>query len=83
MNGSNRRQYSRNETEVELTFYIEGEKFSAQTVDLSEGGIGVILEKEIEAGAEVDITFKNKDDYTIHGIVKWSKKILKGSGNYY
>lgn len=83
MNGSNQRKYSRKKLEVELTFNVGGEKFSAQTVDLSEGGIGVILEKEIEPGTEVEIRFKNKADYTIHGTVKWATQISNGSGNYY
>ena len=83
MDERERRRYERNKKEISLMFRVGDEKFSAQTFDLGEGGIGVISEREIKPGTEVEIKFKNKDNYTIRGSVKWSIPVSNGPANLY
>ena len=83
MDGSERRRHERNNMEIELIFCVGEERFSAQTFDHGPGGIGVISEREIKPGAEVEIKFKNKDDYTLRGWVKWSTPVPDGPANLY
>ena len=83
MDGGERRRHERNKMEITLVFRVGDEKFSAQTFDLGEGGIGVISEREIKPGAEVEIKFKNKDNYTLRGSVKWSTPVPNGPANLY
>jgi len=52
-------------------------------MDLGDCGMGVISEREIKPGTEVEITFKDKNDYTIRGMVRWSTRVTDCSPNFY
>jgi len=83
MNNQDRRRHPRKKLGVELVFRVEDGEFSGKTMDLGEYGIGVFSEREIEPGTEVEITFKNKDNYSIRGMVRWSTRVTDSSPNLY
>jgi len=83
MGHTERRKYTRHETEIGVTVHINGEEIPATLVDISPGGIGLISEKWICPGTEVNITMNYIDDYAIHGTVKWTLLITRESRTQY
>ena len=68
-----RRQHPRKEAQIEVNVHIDGEKLPATLIDMSEGGIAVVCERELPPGAEVKITVVLVEDYYFRGIVKWAQ----------
>ncbi|HEX8947837.1 MAG TPA: PilZ domain-containing protein, partial [Dissulfurispiraceae bacterium] len=66
-----------------LKYYIEGEPettpHTSTTIDISDSGVGLITDHELEPGQV--IIFKNKDNPSAHrvAIVQWS---MKSGGKY-
>jgi hypothetical protein len=83
MNETERRKYPRSKLGIELVFRLEGGEFPAKTFDLGQGGIGVLSEKEIKPGTELEIIFKKKNNYTIRGQVLWSTRVTDSSPGLY
>jgi len=83
MNGKERRKFPRYETEVGVTVFINDSKISATLIDISEAGIGIISEEDIETGTEILIMFKFIDEYSIQGTIKWSTQLYYDENIYY
>ena len=83
MSDSERRRYPRHGTEVGATIFANNQEISATLIDIGVGGIGVISEKAIYPSTEVYIAFKYIDDYSIHGIVRWSYLFHRDNKTYY
>ena len=66
-----RRKHRRRKTEVGATVHKKGEDISVSIIDIGQGGIGLISERGIFPGTEVDVTVDFIDDYAIHGTVEW------------
>jgi len=81
--GNDRRAHESEEMEIKLSFFVGDEQISAESSDIREEGIGVIIAREIEPGTKVHISIKYIEDYSIYGIVKWSTQVLNGPANSY
>ncbi|MFC1817401.1 PilZ domain-containing protein, partial [Thermodesulfobacteriota bacterium] len=79
------RRHLRYEVKVEATILTADIKFKTNMIDISEGGIGVILEKAIKYGTKVKvlISLEPKNNYVFHGTVIWSSHIHDDGENYY
>ena len=75
MNEINRRKYSRYETEIHVELSSEKESFTAIMIDIAQCGIGMISEKGIDPGTEVQIQVKYTEDFTLRGTVMWIEQI--------
>ncbi len=83
MNGKERRRFPRYETEVGVEIFTKDSKVLATLIDISEAGIGIISEEDIETGTEILISFKFIDDYSIQGTIKWSTHLYYDQNIYY
>lgn len=78
-----RRKHHRRFYNTDLRYYREGEpetkSYSSTSIDISDSGIGIITDHELEPGQV--IIFKNKENPTVHriAIVQWS---MKSGGKY-
>lgn len=70
-----RRQYPRHETEMRAVLYVKNESISAIIIDVGKSCIGLISEKPISPGTEVDISIKHIQEFTIRGAIVWMEKI--------
>jgi len=61
--------------EMRVVLHAGGENSSAVMIDMSKCSIGVISERALEPGAELNFSFKYIEDFTIRGTVKWSCRI--------
>lgn len=77
MNTPERRRHPRQESQIEVTVHKNGEKIPATLIDMSEGGIAIISDRELPPGTEVKITVNFIDDYSICGTVKWLQPLYK------
>ena len=66
-----RRHHPRQEAQIAVVVQTDGEKIPATLIDMSQGGVSVICERELPPGAEVKITVVLVDDYYFQGTVKW------------
>ena len=75
MNGDERRQYKRYDTEMRAELYVNNETISAIMIDIGKCCMGLISEKEISPGTNVQIRIKHTEESTIQGTVIWMEKI--------
>ena len=78
-----RRKHRRRKTEVGATVHKKGEDISVSIIDIGQGGLGLISERGIFPGTEVDVTVDFIDDYAIHGTVKWAQIITRDGKTQY
>jgi len=72
MSDTERRRNLRHEIEIGVTIRKEGdEKIAAAMVNISRGGVGLISDREILPGEEVNITLNSAGDYAIQGSTRW------------
>ncbi|MDF1594161.1 MAG: PilZ domain-containing protein [Desulfobacterales bacterium] len=79
MNISERRQYTRRQTEVGVSIFIKEETIPATVVDLCEGGFGLNCQRAFFPGTEIYLKLDDIDDFGIYGTVKWA--FLQNTGN--
>jgi two-component system chemotaxis response regulator CheY len=75
MNGSERRRHPRYDTEMRAVLYVKNESISAIMIDIGKSCIGLISEKEISPGTDIQILIKHVEEFTIRGTVIWMEKI--------
>ena len=78
-----RRRFKRYETKVAMSIRAGNRKISAEMIDISDGGIGVVSSIAIKPGAKVDISLKLKGDYIIQGKIIWSSTLYDDGQNFY
>lgn len=78
-----RRRFKRYKTKVAMTIRTGNRKISADMIDISEDGIGVVSSKAIKPGTKVDVSLKLTGDYIIHGTIIWSSTLYDDGQNYY
>lgn len=72
MNGVERRQYSRQPTDVGVSIFNKDEMVQATVVDLCEGGIGLHCQRAFFPGTEIYLKLDDIDDFGIYATVKWA-----------
>ena len=75
MNENEQRHHLRYDTEMRAVLYVKGESISAIMIDIGKCGIGLISEKEINPGTDIQIQIKHAEVFTARGTVKWTEKI--------
>jgi CheY-like chemotaxis protein len=83
MNDINRRRHPRHETEMRVELSSEKESFTAIMIDITQCSIGVISEKRIDSGTEVQLLLKYIEEYTIRGTVMWMEQIQEVPNQLY
>ncbi len=83
MSTSERRRYSRHETELAVTIHKDDEKIPVTMINISNGGIGIISERGFFPGTKVLITPESTADYSIQGAVKWARLIDENGNSYF
>ena len=78
MNDIERRSYPRYEAGVPVTCFLDDEKIFAYMIDISLGGIGLLSERAVAPGTQLDISIYHIEDYIVQGKVKWSARIQEG-----
>lgn len=77
----NRRQYTRYAVAVAAEIEAHGEMIEAETRDVSEGGVAVLLSEEVEEGSKVGLTLiltqdgiedPDEDPYQCDASVMWA-----------
>ena len=59
MNGSERRRYKRYDTEMRAELYVKNETISAIMIDIGKCCMGLISEKEISPGTNIQIRIQS------------------------
>jgi len=75
MNEIEQRRYPRHDTEMRAVLYVKDESISAIMIDIGKCGIGLISEKEISPGTDIQIQIKHAEMSAVRGTVKWTEKI--------
>ena len=75
MNESEQRRHLRYDTEMRAVLYVKNESISAIMIDIGKCGIGLISEKEISPGTDIQIQIKHAEVFAVRGTVKWTEKI--------
>jgi len=83
MNGSESRRYKRYDTEMKAELYFKNETISAILIDIGRCGIGLISEKEISPGTNIQIRIRHAEKVTIQGTVMWREKIREDPNALY
>ncbi|MGD8860325.1 MAG: PilZ domain-containing protein [Myxococcales bacterium] len=77
----NRRQHTRYQAQVTAEIELDGDTLIGTTRDISEGGVAVILERELDEGAAIDLTLiltqdgiedPNQDPFETRASVMWA-----------
>ena len=79
MSSSERRQYTRRQTDVGVSIFKKEETIPATVVDLCEGGFGLLCQRAFFPGTEIYLKLDDIDDFGIYGTVKWA--FLQNMGN--
>ena len=75
MNENEQRRYLRYDTEMRAVLHVKGERISAIMVDIGKCGIGLISEKEISPGTDIQIQIKHAKVAAIRGTVQWTEMV--------
>ena len=83
MNKREHRLYQRCNTEMRAVLYVKDKSIPAIMIDIGKCGIGLILEKEISVGTDIQIRIKHVGGTAIQGIVRRIEKIRETPGPLY